>query len=178
MHKVEQLLLICVFLFVPVMAFAQQKTISGTVTSATDGLGVIGAAVMEKGTTNGTTTDIDGKFAISVKEGAVLEISSLGYLTLTVPATDGISVVMQEDINLLEEVVVTGYTAEKKADLTGSVSVIKMKDIADVPTGNVLSSLNGRVPVSTSPRTVHRAVATHTHRSEASPPSTTPHPSM
>ena len=141
----SKILLIAALLLAGVTAFAQQITVTGVVTSSADGYGVIGAAIVEKGTTNGTTTDVDGNFTISVQEGAVLEISSIGYVTVEVPATPQMAVVLDEDAQLLEEVVVTGYTVEKKSDLTGSVSVIKMKDIADVPTGNVLSSLNGRV---------------------------------
>ena len=67
-------------------AFAQQITVTGVVTSSADGYGVIGAAVQEKGTDNGTITDFDGNFTITVKEGAVLVFSSIGYSTLELPA--------------------------------------------------------------------------------------------
>ena len=121
-----------------------QTEIHGTVTDPT-GETVIGATVMEKGTSNGTVTDFDGNFTLKVAPGKTLVFSYVGFQTMEVAAADGMQVQLQEDANELNEVVVTGYTSEKKADLTGSVSVVKMKDIADVPTGNVLSSLNGRV---------------------------------
>ena len=89
---------------------------------------------------------MDGKFSLKVSgKDALIEISYIGYKTQTLAPTENMQVKLETEANELNEVVVTGYTSEKKADLTGAVSVVKMKDIADVPTGNVLSSLNGRV---------------------------------
>ena len=96
MFKLKSILL-SVLLLTGFTAFAQQITVTGVVTSSTDGYGVIGAAVMEKGTTNGTTTDFDGNFTITVKEGAVLVFSSIGYTTLELPAQAQMAVVMEED---------------------------------------------------------------------------------
>lgn len=126
-------------------AYAQQITVTGTVTSSADKLPIIGATVFEVGTVNGTATDINGAFTLNVNPGAKIEFSSIGYTTVELVAAPEMNVVLDEDSKMLDEVVVTGYTVEKKSDLTGSVSVVKMKDIADVPTGNVLSALNGRV---------------------------------
>ena len=127
-------------------AFAQQIEVTGVVTSGADGYGVIGAAVMEKGTTNGVTTDFDGNFSIRVNEGAILVFSSIGYTTLELPATENMSVVMQEDAQLLDEVVVTGYTVQRKADLTGAISTVNTDDLAKQNENNPVKALQGRVP--------------------------------
>lgn len=145
MRKIKHLLLtavIAMFSFLP--AFSAPVEISGTVVDET-GETVIGASVVEKGTTNGTVTDFDGNFTLTVEPGKILTITCIGYETVEVAAKQGLKIELVSTANELNEVVVTGYVSEKKADLTGSVSVVKMKDIADVPTGNVLSSLNGRV---------------------------------
>lgn len=138
------------FLFViPSLAFSQNNVVTGVVTAADDGLALIGVSVVEKGTSNGTTTDIDGKYQINLKNGTgILVFSMIGMEAQekTVKNGDIVNVVLSEDRHLLDEVVVTGYTTERKVDITGSVSVVKMKDISNIPTGNVLSSLQGRVP--------------------------------
>ena len=93
----------------------------------------------------GTITDFDGNFTISVPEGSSLTISYIGFVSVTVKAAPQLNIQLKEDAETLSEVVVVGYSTEKKSDLTGSVSVIKMKDVADMPTGNVMQSLQGRV---------------------------------
>lgn len=125
--------------------FAQTIKVNGSVTDAADEQPLIGASVVVQGTTVGVVTDNDGKFSMEAKEGALLEVSYIGYKTMVVAAAPVLDVVLVPDQDYLDEVVVTGYMTEKKADLTGSVSVVNMKDIIDVPTGNVLSSLQGRV---------------------------------
>ena len=145
MFKLKSILL-SVLLLAGFTAFAQQITVTGVVTSSTDGYGVIGAAVMEKGTTNGTTTDFDGNFTLTVKEGAVLVFSSIGYTTLELPAQAQMSVVMDEDSQLLNEVVVTGYTVQRKADLTGAISTVNTEDLAKQNENNPVKALQGRVP--------------------------------
>ena len=136
-----------VFLLIgSVMLHAQNVVnVKGTVLSKTDNLSIIGASVVETGTTNGVITDMDGNFTLTVPAGATITISYVGYKTVTVKAAPTLNIVMEEDNEMLDEVVITGYMAEKKASLTGSVSVVKMKEVADVPTGNVMSSLQGRV---------------------------------
>lgn len=124
---------------------AQNITVHGTVLSKTDDEPLIGASVLCEATRAGAATDIDGKFEISVPEGASLKISYVGYVTETVKANDGMTVRLAENSEVLDEVVVVGYSSEKKADLTGSVSVVKMKDVSDTPTGNVMQALQGRV---------------------------------
>ena len=139
-------LLVSALLLAGITATAQQITVTGTVTSSADGYGVIGAAVMEKGTSNGTTTDFDGNFTISVKQGAVLVFSSIGYTTQELPATAQMAVVMDEDSQLLNEVVVTGYTVQRKADLTGAISTVNTEDLAKQNENNPVKALQGRVP--------------------------------
>lgn len=133
------------FLFLSQVMYAQNISVRGVITSKTDGEPIIGASVRQPGTGNGTITDFNGNFTLSVPTGSNLVISYIGFKTVTVQAAASLNIVMEEDAQALDEVVVTGYMSEKKADLTGSVSVVKMKDITSIPTGNVLSSLQGRV---------------------------------
>lgn len=144
---IKRKFLLFVFLLIgSVMLHAQNVVnVKGTVLSKTDNLSIIGASVVETGTTNGVITDMDGNFTLTVPASATITISYVGYKTVTVKAAPTLNIVMEEDNEMLDEVVITGYMAEKKASLTGSVSVVKMKEVADVPTGNVMSSLQGRV---------------------------------
>ena len=109
--------------------YAQVSAITGTVVDAT-GEPVIGATVMEKGTSNGTVSDFDGNFTLKVEAGKLLVISYIGYQTQELPAQNGMKVVMQDDALSLNEVVVTGYTTQRKADLTGAVSVVSVSELA------------------------------------------------
>ncbi len=134
------------FLFVGIPSFAQQIKINGLVVEKSSGEPIIGASILEEGSkSNGTITDIDGNFTLSVTSGAMLRISYIGYKTVTVKAQSTLHVELVQDSKMIDEVVVTGYMSEKKASLTGSVAVVKMKEVTDTPTGNVLSSLQGRV---------------------------------
>lgn len=132
-------------LFLSQVAYAQQISVKGVITSKTDKEPIIGASILQTGTTHGTISDFNGRFTLEVPAGSSLLISYIGFKTQTVRATPNMTIILEEDAQALDEVVVTGYMSEKKADLTGSVSVVKMKDIASIPTGNVLSSLQGRV---------------------------------
>lgn len=122
-----------------------QAEISGTVVDPT-GETVIGATVMEKGTSNGTVTDFDGNFKLKVEAGKTLVISYIGFLTQEVAAADGMTVTLQDDALALEEVVVTGYTTQRKADLTGAVSVVSVNELAKQNENNPMKALQGRVP--------------------------------
>ncbi len=102
-----------------------QEAITGNVVDQT-GEPVIGATVMEKGTSNGTVTDFDGNFTLKVAAGNTLVFSYVGLLNVEMPAANGMSVTMQDDALSLNEVVVTGYTTQRKADLTGAVSVVSV----------------------------------------------------
>ncbi|WP_304589892.1 TonB-dependent receptor [uncultured Duncaniella sp.] len=126
-------------------AQAQNITVHGTVLSKTDDEPLIGASVFSETLKSGAATDIDGQFTISVPKGSKLTISYVGYVTATVEAQAEMTIHLTEDSEILDEVVVVGYSSEKKSDLTGSVSVVKMKDVSDTPTGNVIQALQGRV---------------------------------
>lgn len=110
-----------------VSAFAQNITVRGNVK---DNLGeVVGATVLQKGTSNGCTTDLNGDFTLSVPRGATLVISFVGYVTQEVTAAPNLSIMLQEDSKLLNEQVVIGYGTVKKNDLTGSVVAVKPDDM-------------------------------------------------
>ena len=123
--------------------YAQQE-ITGTVT---DAMGpVIGATVMEKGTSNGTVTDFDGNFKLKVQAGKTLVFSYIGYKSQELPAKDGMQVSMEENAKELAEVVVTGYTTQRKADLTGAVAVVQTKDLKTSSDTDPMRALQGKVP--------------------------------
>jgi len=122
-----------------------QTEITGTVVDET-GEGIIGATVMEKGTSNGTLTDFDGNFKLKVQAGKTLVFSYIGYLTQELPAQKGMKVTLQEDALSLNEVVVTGYTTQRKADLTGAVSVVSVSELAKQNENNPMKAMQGRVP--------------------------------
>lgn len=129
-------------------ASQQQKNVTGRVTDVS-GIAMPGVTVVIKGTTNGTITNSEGKYSLSnIAENSILQFSFLGMKTIDigVAGEKTINVVLEQETVDIDEVVVTGYTTEKKADITGAISVVKMKDVADIPTGNVLSSLQGRIP--------------------------------
>ena len=137
-------LLISCFLVLGMSAFAQ-VTASGTVTDAANGEPIIGASILEIGTTNGTITDFDGNFTLNVKAGAKLSISYMGYKTQELEAAPNMSVRMGEDSELLEEVVVVGYGVVKKGDATGSVTAIKPDDMNKGLTTNAQDMLQGKI---------------------------------
>ncbi len=134
----SKLLSCLLMLFVGVSAMAQKIPVTGTVSDQTGP--VIGASVIEKGTTNGTVTDMDGHFSISVSKGAELEISSIGYATQSIPVGDktDFTVRLEEDAEFLDEVVVVGYGTMKKSDLAGASVSMKEDDLK----GSIISSLD------------------------------------
>lgn len=125
---------------------AQSLQVSGTIVSKSDGQPIIGATILEQGTTNGTITDFDGKFSLTVKQGAEISISYIGFKTQVVKAQNVLDIVLEEDTEVLDEVVVTGYTTQRKADLTGAVSVVSMDDLSKQNENNPMKALQGRVP--------------------------------
>lgn len=131
-------------LFVQV-SFAQQKTVSGTVSD--DNGTLPGVSVLIKGTTVGTETDFDGKYTIKAKSGDVLSFSYVGYVTVekVVGTSNSINVTLKEDDNILDEVVVTAYGTQKKESLTGSVTEVKSEEFAKVASGNAVTGLAGKV---------------------------------
>lgn len=116
--------------------------------SDTSGEPIIGASVVEKGTSNGTITDLDGKFTIEVNAGATLNISYIGYKNQEVKVDrNGLSLklTLKEDTETLDEVVVVGYGTVRKADLAGSVAVMDNKSFKDQPVTRISEALQGRV---------------------------------
>lgn len=130
----------------PMEASAQAPvTVAGVVVD-TQGQPVVGAGVIEKGTTNGVITDVNGKFSITVKEGASLEVSCIGYETVTVKAAASVKVTLKEDAELLNEVVVVGFGTQKKENLTGAVASVNVgKQLEARPIPDVGRGLQGSV---------------------------------
>jgi len=144
MKELKRWLLSLTLALVSTFVYAQAE-ISGTVVDPT-GETVIGATVMEKGTSNGTVTDFDGNFTLKVEAGKTLVISFIGYLTQEVAAQNGMKVTLKDDALMVEEVVVTGYTTQRKADLTGAVSTVSPSDLAKQNENNPIKAMQGRVP--------------------------------
>ena len=143
MKKVKRFLLCTVLLFVSTMMYAQTE-ITGTIYDET-GEGVIGATVKEVGTSNGTVTDLDGNFTLNVAPGTMISISYIGYDTMELPAEKGMKITLKENASELAEVVVTGYQTQRKADLTGSVAVVKTNELKTSATTDPMKALQGKV---------------------------------
>ena len=128
-------------------ATQQEKKITGTVVDAA-GIPVIGANVMVKGTTNGTITDMDGRFSLEVPEGATIEVSYIGYSTQTIHVGNQttLRVTLSEDSKALEELVVVGYGTQKKVNVIGSIAQIDAEKLENRATSSVVSALTGQMP--------------------------------
>ncbi len=140
-------IMVCLIgMLLPMCMFAQQITVQGVVKDQT-GETVIGASVMEKGTTNGTITGIDGDFSLNMSPNGTLVVSFVGYKTqeVQVKGQKQLQVVLSEDAEMLDEVVVIGYGTMKKSDLTGAVSSIGNKDIKDSPVSNLGQAIQGKI---------------------------------
>ena len=143
----KQILLLCLAL-TSLCSYAQTITVKGVVTSASDKEPMIGATVQVKGTGTGTITSIDGDYSLNdVAKDAVLVFSSIGYETqeIKVNGQTVINVVLKDASELLDEVVVIGYGAVKKSDLTSSISTVKGKEITETVTGNAMDALQGKI---------------------------------
>ena len=124
--------------------YAQQFEAKGSIIDE-DGMPIVGATIVEKGTTNGTSSDENGQFSLSVNKGATLVVGYIGYLKFEGSAENIMRVILKEDAVSLEEVVVTGYTTQRKADLTGSVSVVQTKDLKSSSDSDPMRALQGKV---------------------------------
>ncbi len=142
-NAMRYVLTVCV-LCSAMLAFAQ-TTVNGTVIDAANGEPIIGASILEMGTTNGTITDWDGNFTLTVQPGAKLSISYMGYKTQELAAAPNMSVKLGEDSELLDEVVVVGYGVVKKNDATGSVTAIKPDEMNKALTTTATDMLSGKV---------------------------------
>ena len=137
---------LCGFLLCMPMLFAQNTiTVKGKVLDQ-DKQPVIGAAVLQAGTTNGAATDIDGNFTLTCPAGADLEVSSIGYTTVTVKAAANLSITLQEENTTLDETVVVGYGTTKKASLTAAIANIRDEELNATKQADVTASLQGKVP--------------------------------
>jgi TonB-linked SusC/RagA family outer membrane protein len=128
-----------------VVAQAQEITVHGTVLSQTDGEPLIGATVLSESTKAGTATDLDGVFSIKVPAGSKLTISYIGYVPTTLTAQPDMKIILGENQELLDEVVVVGYSTQRKADLTGSVSVVNTKSLETSADTDPMRALQGKV---------------------------------
>lgn len=145
-HRTLPLLVVCWLLCVG--AFAQDRKISGRITDGNDNSGLPGANVVVKGTQTGVVTDANGQFSLNVAAGReVLTVSAIGYASqeVTIGARTTINLAMVPDIKTLNEVVVTGYGAQAKRDITGAVATVDTKQLLSVPATNVGQALQGRV---------------------------------
>ncbi len=128
-------------------AFAQNQ-VSGRITDPSDGSGMIGATVIEKGTNNGTSTDLEGNFVLNVASlNATLVVNYTGYTSQEVPLNGRSNVNISINVSdaLLDEVVVVGYGVQLKSDVTGAVGTVKAKDIERIPTASVEQALQGKI---------------------------------
>lgn len=138
-------LFITLFCWIQLM-IAQQITVKSTLVDKQNEP-IIGATVLEKGTGNGTTTDLNGNFSLNVSRTGVIQISYVGYTPIELNAREvPARIVLHEDATLLDEVVAVGYRTERKADLTGAVSVVKVNDMMSAAENNPMKALQGRVP--------------------------------
>jgi TonB-linked SusC/RagA family outer membrane protein len=126
----------------------QQKEIKGVILDATTGEAIIGANVIIKGTTTGTSTDFDGNFILNVDPNTVLEISYIGYVTQELKVTFGapMTIRISEDTQALDEIVVVGYGVQKKESLTGAMQVVNASKLRDSTTPSVENMLSGKAP--------------------------------
>ena len=131
--------------FCVVSSYAQ-VTATGVITDAATGEPIIGASVVEEGTTNGTVTDFDGQFTLTVAKDAMVVVSYVGYKSQQLYAGENLKISLAEDNEVLEELVVTGYTTQRKADLTGAVSAISAADLEKQQENNPMKALQGKVP--------------------------------
>lgn len=140
------ILLILVFLLTGQSAWGQSRQVKGVVNDAFGP--VIGASILEKGTSNGVITDVDGNFTLTVSsDNAVLQISYVGYETLevAVKGKTSLNIQLKEDSELLEEVVVVGYGAQKKESVVGAISQVSSKELLSSPAANVSQAIAGKI---------------------------------
>lgn len=145
-HQIQKTIWLVVFLVVGLLSASAQVTITGTVTDAESGETLPGVNVVEKGTLNGTLTNIEGKYTITVSDTATLEVSSLGYVGEIVMIGDQqmVNVLLVPDILALDEIVVVGYGGIKKSDITGAVSSVNTEEMAKMVTSSAATALQGR----------------------------------
>lgn len=139
-------LLTVIFILTSTLVMAQTRTVRGTVTDER-GESIIGASVFVEGTSTGTMTDVDGKFSVNISSKDVLTIKFIGYETRTVKVGNqsDISVVLKEDLQMLDEVVVVGYGTQRKSDVTGAMARVGEKELKAMPVKDAVSAMQGKV---------------------------------
>ena len=144
-----QILCVSLIFLIPLCTHAQDDVIkvTGKVTSLESGEPLPGASIIEKGTTNGTVTDVDGNYTFEVSSNGTLVISYIGFLSEETPVNNRstIDFVMALDIAQLQEIIVVGYGTQKKSDLTGAVSSVKGEDVQKFATNTAADGLQGNV---------------------------------
>lgn len=142
----RKILLFYFFFFLPLTLFGQKISLTGTITDVA-GEPIIGATIMEQTTTNGTLSDLNGKYALIVDSNSTIEISYMGYVSQQIPikSRSKIDVTLKEDAILLEETVVIGYGTLKKSDMTGAIASVDAKELANRTTLNPAEALQGKV---------------------------------
>jgi TonB-linked SusC/RagA family outer membrane protein len=148
LFKIKKMMATLFLLIAPMWAIAQNSAVTGKITDGESGESLPGVSVIEKGTSNGVITDVDGNYRIELKHSpATLEFSMVGMTTQQLEAQSGatLNVVMNADIMQLEQVVVTGYSTQKKADLTGAVNVVQVDEMMKAAENNPIKALQGRV---------------------------------
>ena len=146
-HHTKTLWLLALLLTFSTVVWAQGTPVTGRVSDEKGEL-LIGVSVQEKGTTNGTVTDMNGNFVLDVKKGDVIQVSFIGYLTqeFKYNGEPSINVSLQEDTQKLDEVIVVGYGTQQKANLSGAVAQLDSKELTSRPISNVSSGLQGMMP--------------------------------
>ena len=145
-EKIHRILTLSILIFTSSIIYAQEKSISGIVIDEYREP-VIGANIVIDGTTNGTITNIDGKFNLSnVKSSDKLKVSSIGYKPLIVSIGDksNFNITLEEDVKLIDEVIVVGYGVQKKTDVTGSLTRVDAKQLKAMPVQNALQGIQGK----------------------------------
>ena len=145
----RRILLFFVFLILPVSVIVAQRQINGTIMDGVLNEPAIGASVLVEGTSIGTVTDINGAFVLELPSDAeYVLVSMVGYKTerVNIKNTSVIQITLLEDVQLMDEVVVTGYGTARKRDITGAIVSVDGSDIKNVPTNNIVSSLQGKIP--------------------------------
>ena len=136
---------ICMSLLLAIAPAFAQTVVKGTVTSADDGLPLIGVSVVEQGTTNGTVTDFDGNYELETAKNATIQFSYIGFKTQTAQAASVLNIIMESDAIMMEEVVSLGYSSLKKAELSSAVVTVSADALTDVTTSDVGNMLQGKV---------------------------------
>lgn len=141
--KLRPIGLLLLFCMIPLWALSQNITVKGTVKDG-NGESIIGASVLQKGTTNGTITDFDGNFNLNVPSQSTLVISFVGYKTQEIPVAGKttLNVTLTEDTQMLDNVVVVGYGTQKKEDLTSAISTLSPTEVLKSP-GGITDALQG-----------------------------------